>query len=186
MIKLPVLYTPRLILREICLGDAEDMFYYAQHPLVGPNAGWAPHTSIQETRRVIQLFLEAKKRGEPGVFAIIDRQTGRMIGTIELFNLVFGFKAELGYALSPDYWGRGIIPEAAESVLEYGFHVLQLKRIEASAFLTNYQSQRVCEKLGFIREGVARNGYLRYDGKIIDKEIFGLTDTEYEQLTVNR
>ena len=34
MIKLPVLYTPRLILREICLGDAEDMFYYAQHPRV--------------------------------------------------------------------------------------------------------------------------------------------------------
>ena len=102
-----------------------------------------------------------------------------MIGTIELYNHIPNFKAELGYALNPSYWGQGIIPEAAFQILNYGFEYLNLKRIEVGVFVDNYQSQRVCDKLGFIKEGVARNGYLRYDGKIFDKIQYGITNQEF-------
>lgn len=180
--KLPVLQTPRLIIREISILDADDMFLYACNPSIGPMAGWAPHQNKNETLSVIGLFIEAKKRGEPGVYAIVDRFSGRMIGTIELFNYVPNFKAELGYALSEDYWGLGLIPEAAKAVIGFGFNTLNLKRIEVNAFTTNYQSIRVCEKLGFIKEGIARNGYMRYDGKIFDKVIYGMTNQEYYNL----
>ena len=61
--------------------------------------------------------------------------------------------------------------EAAKEVISYGFEFLDLKRIEAGTFIDNYQSQKVCEKIGFVKEGVARNGYVRYDGKIFDKLI---------------
>ena len=42
-------------------------------------------------------------------------------------------------------------------------------------------SNEVCEKIGFVKEGVARNGYVRYDGKIFDKLIYGMTVDEYKE-----
>lgn len=180
--RLPVLHTSRLIIREISLMDADDMFHYAQNPSIGPMAGWAPHQNKSETMAIIGMFIETKKRGEPGVYAIVDRFSGKMIGTIELFNYVPNFKAELGYALSEDYWGLGLIPEAAKAVISFGFNNLNLKRIEVNAFTNNYQSIRVCEKLGFIKEGIARNGYMRYDGKIFDKVVYGMTYQDFLNL----
>ena len=89
---------------------------------------------------------------ELGNWAIIYRANGKMIGTIELYNHIPYFKAELGYALSPTYWGQGIVPEAALEVISYGFEYLRLKRIEVGVFTDNFQSQRVCEKLGFTKD----------------------------------
>ena len=97
-------------------------------------------------------------------------------------NHYYHFKAELGYSLNPSYWGNGYATEAAREVISFGFDYLDLKRIEVGTFLDNYQSQRVCEKLGFIKEGVARNGYIRYDGKIFDKLVYGMTNIEYQKL----
>ena len=182
---LPMLETKRLVLRDISILDAPDMYEYATDYDIGPLAGWAPHRSIQETIGIIGMFLDSKKRGEPGVFAVVLKENNKMIGTIELYNYVPGFKAELGYALSKAYWGRGIIPEAAEAIINWGFVTLGLKRIEIATFVDNYRSKRVCEKLGFTEEGVARKGYLRYDGIIFDKVIYGMTDTEYFNKTKN-
>ena len=179
MTKLPVFKTERLILRDINENDALDMYEYSCSPLVGPNAGWAPHRTVYETAAIISLFKESKNRGEPGVYAIVYRENNKMIGTIELYNYKPGFKAELGYALSPAYWGRGIIVEAANCLIDWGFNDLNLKRIEVSAFTDNYQSQRVCEKLGFLKEGIERNSYLRYDGLVCDKVVYGMTDEDY-------
>lgn len=179
MNKLPIFKTERLILRDINVYDAPDMFEYSCSPAVGPMAGWEPHKTVSETAAVINLFIDSKNRGEPGVFAIVCRENNKMIGTIELYNYKPGFKAELGYALSPLYWGKGIIVEAANCLLDWGFTELNLKRIEVAAFKENYQSQRVCEKLGFKKEGIARNAYLRYDGVICDKVVFGMTNQDY-------
>ena len=57
---LPVLNTPRLILREITLNDARDMFEYAQLPYIGPDAGWEPHSNISHTKEVINMFRRKK------------------------------------------------------------------------------------------------------------------------------
>ena len=71
MTKLPVFKTERLILREISVQDTMDMFEYSCSPLVGPMAGWAPHKTLYETTTVINIFIDSKNRGEPGVFAIV-------------------------------------------------------------------------------------------------------------------
>ena len=163
--KLPTLYTERLMIRPLSVLDADDMYEYAKTPLVGPMAGWPPHTSLSDTINVIKL-----------------KSNQKMIGTIELYNHYYHFKAELGYSLNPSYWGNGYATEAAKEVISFGFDYLDLKRIEVGTFLDNYQSQRVCEKLGFIKEGVARNGYIRYDGKIFDKLVYGMTNIEYQKL----
>lgn len=177
--KLPTLYTDRLIIRPLSVLDADDMYEYAKTPLVGPTAGWPPHTSLTDTLYVIKSMNTIKTPYELGVWAIVLKENQKMIGTIELYNYYKGFKAELGYSINPNYWGNGFATEAATEVLHFGFNYLDLKRIEAGTFLSNIQSQRVCEKLGFVKEGVARNGYIRYDGKLFDKLIYGMTFEEY-------
>ena len=174
-VKLPVLYTERLIIRPLTILDADDMFEYSRTPYVGPQAGWQPHSSLSETIAVIRNLIAIRTSSDLGVWAITLKETGKMIGTIELYNYSPLFKAELGYALNPKYWGMGIVPEAFREVLAFGFEYLGLKRIEASAFLDNEQSKRVCEKTGFTFEGISRNGYYRYDGKILDKANYGIT-----------
>ncbi len=178
---LPILYTKRLMIRPLAVSDAEDMYEYAKTSLVGPKAGWPPHQNFQETIQILRNMVLFKPAYELGNWAIVERNTNKMIGTIELYNYVPSFKAELGYSLNPNYWGQGIVFEAGLKVLEYGFSTLELKRVEASTFIDNYQSQRVCEKLGMTKEGIARNGYIRYDGVIFDKIIYGITNEEFYQ-----
>jgi ribosomal-protein-alanine N-acetyltransferase len=176
---LPTIFTERLILRNISLEDAKDMYEYAKTPYVGPVAGWHPHKSLAETKAVINMFLAYQTKGSLGVYAIVLKNENKMIGTIELFNYVPNFKAELGYSLNPSYWGNGLVPEAAEAILSWGFEDLNLKRIEVNLFTDNYQSERVCQKLGMTYEGLIRNGYLRYDGLIFDEKKYSITDNEY-------
>lgn len=185
MQKLPIIVTERLLLREIEETDAADMYEYAKLPMIGPNAGWSPHTSISETREVIRLFQSKKKYGQLGVFAIVWRENNKMIGTIELHSYVSNHKAELGYTVNPKYWGKGIAVEAAKHIISWGFEKLKLKRIECTTFPENRQSRRVCEKLGLTYECLRRKVYLNYDGTVKDLECYSIIDDDYWQRIYN-
>ena len=177
--KLPTLYTERLIIRPLSVLDADDMFEYAKTPYVGPMAGWPPHISIVETISIIKSMITIKSPYELGNWAIVLKSNNKMIGTIELYNHYYKFKAELGYSINPAYWSNGYATEAAKEVISYGFEFLDLKRIEAGTFIDNYQSQKVCEKLRFTYEGVRKKGYQLYDGSLHDIKCYAITDDEY-------
>lgn len=173
------LYTDRLILRDLHVSDADDFFEFAYTDLVGPLAGWSPHKNLAETIRVIHNMNISTEEGNSFNYAIIDKKSLKMIGTIELYNYFPHHKAELGYALNPKFWNQGLVTEAAMAILDYGFNVLKLKRIEAGTYIDNYASQRVCEKIGMTKEGIAKKGYIRYDGVVFDKVVYGITNDEY-------
>lgn len=175
----PHMETKRLFLREIEEDDAYDMYEYAHLDNVGPVAGWAPHKRLSDTRAVINLFHEKKLCGQLGTIAIVLKENNKMIGTVELHTLLPRFKAELGYTVSPKYWGKGIALEASIKVLEWGFKVLDLKRIECSAFVDNVRSRRVCEKLNLPYEGIRKKAYQLYDGSIHDLRCYAITNDEY-------
>ena len=179
---IPTLTTERLILRPIMTTDALDMYEYAKKPYIGPNAGWHPHLSVDETRLIIQMFQDSSRKTGLGVFAILLKTNMKMIGTIEIYNRMHGFKAELGYCLNDEYWGHGYIVEASKMVLKWGFENLKLSRIEVSLFTDNHQSERVCQKLQMEYEGIKKKAYLRYDGKILDCKIYAMTDDLYYKL----
>lgn len=73
------LTTDRLELRPWCLDDAQALFELARDPHVGPRAGWQPHTSVEESRVVIQQVLAV-----PDSFAIVERATGALVGAVAL------------------------------------------------------------------------------------------------------
>ena len=181
--RLPVIETNNLILRQIEDSDALDMLEYAHLDYVGPMAGWEPHANISHTKLVIKNFNRKSELGYLGVFAIVLKDSKKMIGTIELHTYVENFKAELGYTISPAYWGHGYAVEASIEVLKWGFNTLKLKRIECTCFTTNHNSIRVCEKLHFPFEGVRRKGYRLYNGLIGDLACYAMTDDDFKRIT---
>lgn len=182
-------YTSRLHIRPITVLDADDMYEYAKTPYVGPTAGWKPHESRTDTISVINgaisnavYYRNSFASFFVGTWAIVLQDTGKMIGTVDLYDFIPHHKAVMGYSLNPQYWGLGIAPEAAREIVHYAFDFLKIKRLEASVIVDNNQSIRVCEKLGFTREGIRRKGHQRYDGTFLDTIVYSLTDDDYREL----
>lgn len=141
--------TNRILLRPWAESDAEALYEYAKDPRVGPAAGWRPHTSLENSLEIIQKVLS-----KPETYAIVLKGTDRAIGSIGLhFQSDLAKKddeAELGYWIGVPFWGQGLVPEAAERLLEHGFLDLHLARIWCGYYDGNEKSKRVQEKLGFV------------------------------------
>lgn len=172
--------TQRLILRHVRIEDADDIFAYSSSPNVGPNAGWKPHESREETMEVMQaMFLN-----QESVFGIVLAESGKMIGTL---GLVPDPKREndrtrmLGYALGEAYWGKGIMTEAVRAVLKVGFHELALDLVSAYCYPFNERSKALLIKCGFDYEGTLKLAEKIYDGRVYDNECYSLTAQSYKQ-----
>lgn len=145
------LETPRLILRPWREDDLADMFAYASVDGVGQMAGWKPHESMEESQRILRNFIDGGK-----TFALVLKETGRVVGSLGIekqnpaeYDHPELLGRELGYVLSRDYWGRGLVPEAVRAVIDYCFDVLKLDFLTCAHFMHNDRSRRVIEKAGF-------------------------------------
>lgn len=174
------LETKRLLLRPIVASDLEDLYAFHRQPNVGPSAGWKPHESREETMAVLKaMFID-----HPAMFGIVWKETGLMIGQI---GLVEDPKREnpragmLGYAIREDFWNRGILTEAAKTMVDYGFRQRRLMLISAYCYPENHASRRVLEKCGFHYEGTLALCELRYDGEIFDNECYSIGSAEWSQ-----
>jgi len=144
------LHTDRMILRPWRQTDLDDLYAYASVDGVGQMAGWKPHKSKEESQKILDMFIGHKK-----TFAL--EYQGKVIGSlgIEQYNEdhfpEFADKKgrEIGYVLSKEYWGQGLMPEAVKEVIRYLFEEVGLDVIFCGHFLWNKQSQRVQEKCGF-------------------------------------
>ena len=89
---------------------------------------------------------------------------------------------EMGYSMNEDYWGQGIMTEAARRLLKYGFEELGLATVMIRTGEANKRSQRVIEKCGFHYEGTLRQCYRMYNGEIRDSRVYSMLREEYEEL----
>jgi ribosomal-protein-alanine N-acetyltransferase len=138
-----------LVLRPLHVGDAERMFTYASDPDVTRFLPWEPATDIENVRPFLEDQVGRRERRESLGLAILLRDTSEMIGSTDLMDLKrTRGEAELGYLLARDYWGRGLMTEAARLTLEHGFGPLRLIRVRAYADAANQGSRRVLEKVG--------------------------------------
>ena len=151
---IPTLHTERLSLRPMHPIDAEDMFSYAKREDVTEYLLWSPHPSVNYTADYLRYIQSRYALGDFFDWAIIDRESRRMIGTCGFTKInTDNDSGEIGYVLNPDFWGRGYAVEAAKRVMEFGFCELGLHRIEARFMKGNERSLRVMEKLGMSFEG---------------------------------
>ncbi len=174
------LETGRLYLRMWERSDAPQFFAYASNPNVGPQAGWKPHESVAESRKIIEAVFRKKH-----AWAIIEKSTGRLIGSVGFSEDRFrpGVRSlELGYSLAEEYWGMGLMTEAVKSVITYGFEYIGLDIMMVRTGEENMASRRVIEKCGFRYEGTLRRIYKIYDGTIKPVRCYTMLREEYDNL----
>ena len=150
--------TERLILRPWKESDLDDFYEYAKVEGVGEKAGWNHHESPEESQRILGFFIKNKK-----TFALELKENGKVIGSLGLEprDEDAGLEPwlqgrEIGYVLSKDYWGRGLMPEAVRAVIDYCFNVLNFDYLTCGHFDHNDRSRRVVEKCGFrfLKKGI--------------------------------
>ena len=145
-----VLKTERLTLRPWRESDLSDFYEYARVDGVGQMAGWTPHRNMEESKEILSHFIEGRHD-----FAL--EYQGKVIGSLGVkeYNeknypeLAALQGREVGYTLSKDYWGRGLMPEAVSAVIRYLFEVEKLDFLICGHFERNGRSRRVIEKCGF-------------------------------------
>src|SRR2546421_4577020 len=149
----PRLQTPRLVLRALDPGDADDIFAYAADPEVARYTLWRAHASIEESRQFI-VWLTS---GSVACWALVYPDTSRVIGTSVLRSYQAQHqRAEIAFNLAKALWGQGYATEAARAVIRAGFMHYGLNRIEGTCMLGNVASARVMEKVGMRFEGILR------------------------------
>lgn len=145
--------TERLLLRAFKETDLNDFYEYAKIDGVGEMAGWPHHENIEESKKILDRFIK-----NDIVFAIVYKENNKVIGSLGveecgLVDKLTEFEGllgrELGYVLSKNYWGNGIMPEAVKGVIDYLFNDLNIDYITIGHFSRNNQSRRVIEKCGF-------------------------------------
>ena len=174
------LESERLILRSWTLEDLDDFYEYAKNDNVGPNAGWKPHESKEESEKILKSFIKNNE-----VWAIEYKENKKVIGSIGLHKdeMRMGIKAKmLGYVLSKDYWGKGLMTEAAKEVIKYGFEEEELDLISVRHFRFNDRSKRVIEKCGFKYEGTLRKGRKLFNDEVVDLVLYSMLKEEYSEM----
>jgi [ribosomal protein S5]-alanine N-acetyltransferase len=145
------LETPRLVLRRLASDDADAIFTtYAQDPEVSRYLTWAPHRRIEETQSFLRLCEDGWARGTVFGWAIVERESGRLVGSIDIRR--DEHRAEIGYVLARSAWRRGYATEAASAVVAWGLAQPAIQRVWAVCDVENPASARVLEKAGMTRE----------------------------------
>jgi len=163
---IPTLTTSRLILRPLKLDDAEAIFYYAKNPNVSRYTLWEPHISIEDSLNYIKNYiLDHYSKGVPEPLGItLKENLQKIVGTVGCFWTSKQAKAmELAYAISEEYWGKGLVAEASQVVMDYCFKEFGLKRIQARCKSENKPSTRVMEKIGMTYEGTLKSSIFHRD-----------------------
>lgn len=177
------LETKRLILRAWDESDAKILYQYAKDPLVGPSAGWPVHKDEEDSRNIIRLVLSGEN-----CFAVVLKETMEAVGAIDLMakdrsNLDLSeTEAEVGYWLGSPHWGQGLIPEALQEILRYGFEEHQFTDIWAGYFDENIKSKRVLEKAGFTYEYTKENMYWKLTDRVVTEHILRIKKEEWKKV----
>ena len=175
----PVASTPRLILRQLTVADAPDVLVFRGDPHV-QRFNSAPLTTLDESIALIGEVNDEYRRRSGVTWAVVVATTNRTIG-------IFGLRgwerhhcrAEVGYDLAKEFWGRGLAAEALGAILTFGFREMDLNRIEASTIADNHESIRLLDRAGFVREGTRREYSLEDDAAFHDGAIYGLLRREF-------
>lgn len=169
----PTLRTARLLLREIISTDIGKIFEGLSHPDVIKQYG-VSYKTLEDTKEQMDWYANMMKEDTGRCWAICSADNTEFYGVITLpFWKKEHRKAELGYWLLPLYWRRGIVTEAADTVIKYAFSEMDLHRIMAEVEDDNAASIASLKKLGFQYEGTQKECEIK-EGRFLNLEMYAL------------
>ena len=176
---LPPIDTPRLRLRWLTADDIPSLFAIFSDPEVMAYWSSPPLEDNNAAARLLEEIHEHFAKKTLFQWGVARREDDAVIGTCTLHALSPEHKrAEIGYAVGRAEWGKGYGAEAAGAMIRYAFETLDLHRLEADVDPRNGASIRCLERLGFQREGYARERYHLY-GTVHDSVLYGLLRREW-------
>jgi len=150
--------------------DAEAMRYWSRPPFA----------RLEEAE---ELVTRARLAGGEGRSLVLGLDLdGAAIGTCVLHSFEQQYRrAEVGYRLGREYWGRGLMSEALTALIQFAFDELELIRLEADTDPRNTASIRLLERMGFVQEGLLRRRWI-VEGEVSDAALFGLLVEDWRLL----
>jgi ribosomal-protein-alanine N-acetyltransferase len=170
----PVLHTTRLVLRRSDEQDAEAMYFLRSDPQVLKYIDREPEQSVATTIDFLKKVDDNIVNNEAISWAITLKGDDRLVGCISLWRIVKEhYRAEIGYVLHPGHQQKGIMHEAIQAVLNYGFSELKLHSVEANINPVNEASRRLLEKNNFVKEAHFKENYY-FNGSFSDSAVYSL------------
>jgi ribosomal-protein-alanine N-acetyltransferase len=177
----PVLVSDEIELAKVESDNLDDLFSIYSNERVFEYCGIIPKHNKETVKNMIGHFerdFNKKSRIKWGVFT--KEPNKKLVGIIEVFD--FNQKVSMvtiGYFLAEEYWGKGIATKAVRLLIHFLFDKAKVNRIQAEVMTSNEISKRVLLKNGFLMEGTVRQANLWSGKGIVDLEIYGLLQCEY-------
>jgi ribosomal-protein-alanine N-acetyltransferase len=174
----PNLATERLLFRQLTFEDANEIFRLRSDERVNRFLTRNQYKTLEEAGAFINIINRNINNNEAIYWVITFKNDNKLIGTICLWNIQpENYRAEIGYELNPDFWGKGIMKEAIPKIIAYGFETMNLHSIEADLDPGNAQSVMLLEKNGFIKEGHFKESTF-FNGKFSDRAVYSLINSK--------
>lgn len=170
----PELQTQRLLLKKLTPEDAPALFELRSDPAVMKYIDRPLAKTDADALALIQVISDFLEKNEAITWGIFLKDDPSVKGTIGFWRILKEhYRAEIGYLLHPSLHGKGIMQEAMESVLRYGFEVMKLHSVEANVKPGNISSEKVLQRNGFVQEGYFRENYF-FEGQFWDTVVYSL------------
>lgn len=175
----PILSTERLTLRRITQNDVNELFILRSDAQIMRFIPRPLATTIEDAVQLIQVINDAIDNNESITWAIALKKKNKLIGTIGYVRMAKErYRAEVGYLLHADYQGFGIMQEALNSVIKYGFEELKLHSIEAIIEPENIPSAKLLKRNNFVKEAHFKENCF-HNGQFLDSIHYSLLKSSY-------
>lgn len=179
--RLPSLESARFMLRPLENDDAKAVFAIFSDPDVTRYWGFSTFEHPAQAAAFIRQTHDGFASRRLLQWGIVPTDSEDVIGTAALFDWHEDHgRAEIGYALRRDQWGKGVASEVLPVVLRFAFEEMKLNRVEADVDPRNAASIRSLERAGFVREGYVRERYV-VNGEKQDAIVYGLLRSDFER-----
>lgn len=167
----PTLESERTVLRQFTDVDLESVYKGLSHPEVIKYYGISFDT-LEATKEQMIWFADLEKNGTGIWWAICSKEDGRFLGAGGLNDLSHVHKkAEIGFWLMTENWGKGYMTETMPLIFDYAFNTIGLRRIEGFVDSENSNCKKAVAKLNFKLEGTMRDSEFK-NGKFISIDIY--------------
>ena len=172
----PTIETERLFLDRVTDSDVQEVFELRSNPEA---MKYIPRPLLKNHEDALEHIRMIDEKIEENIginWGIRLKGNPKLLGIIGFYRMQpENYRSEIGYILSPDHHGKGIVSEAVNRLIEFGFEDLKLHSIEAIIDPENYASEKVLQKCGFVKEAHLKESDF-WDGKFRDKVIYSLLE----------
>ena len=186
MIDFPTIETERLVLKYVTNDHVNEVFDHFASEAVNKYVDFEPAEKVSDAEEIINWGQTLFMNGNGILWGLFNKADDAFMGQINYVNKASAnftgdtHRTEIGFDLSPRFWGNGYMTEAMKRTISYIFNDYQpnIKRIEAIINTRNHRAQKLVKQIGFKKDGVLR-GYVEWQNELWDMSIFSLLKNEW-------